>query len=172
LYFAIREVGPDSGPFCVHAIRLDSIRDHSRRLRASSRQQQVKECSRNPAKSEYGIGTGFKGVEFVGVYNGRLPSERQGAQEGLFLVPSKIDLDIEQWLQAISPPPGRGSPPGNSPWMRFVFENQKDQYYTIVKQLMNVGMSPARLFPGLEGLCESLKYSWLDVVKGLDPAED
>lgn len=165
LYFALRDAEPAGGPFCVHALHMDSIRKHSRQIRKEHHGAKV---GLNPAVQEYCIGERQAENEFVGVFDGQLASERLVAQEGLFLVPSHIKFDFENWLTDVQP--RRRVEPHNTHWLKFTFENNgEDDYYTIAKQLMQMGISAARLFPGLEGLCESLKFSWDEVVKDLTP---
>lgn len=169
LYFAVCDTGPGKGPFCVHALHLDSIRKRSRKVRMSVKENgKKKKIDNNPAPEEYGIGERSAEKDFVGGFEGHLANERLAAQEGLFLVPSRIDLDFETWLREFSST--HHLEPFGGHWVKFCFQNQdRESYYTVVKQMMHMGMSPVRLFPGLEGLCESFRFAWLEVVKDLDP---
>jgi hypothetical protein len=170
LFFAVREASPSSGPCCVHAVHLETVRRQSQRLRRGlSRYKGVSagDVPINPDPDEYGIGTEPAPVPFVGFYDGQLVNPRQDAQEGLFLVPSRIDLDFESWLADIGADL-KGYPPDGH-WIKFVFPNTADQYYEAVSDLMQVGMSPVRLFPGIEGLCESFRFTWLDTIRDFDP---
>jgi len=172
LYFAVREAKPGKSPFCVHALHLASVRSGSREKRASLPMYSGKKPKANPKEKEYSIGRKEEaGVDFVGLFDARLASERLAAQEGLFLVPSRIDLDLEKWLRdlTVNHVPG----PHSTHWLKYEFRNDSvDQYKTIVKQLVQMGMSAARLFPGLSGLCESLRFAWHEVAKDLMPDED
>lgn len=170
LYFAMREANQNSGAFSVHALHLDTIRGRSRVARKSLEQYAGAEPSLNPKVDEYGIGMGAAEADFVGFYNGSRLNPRQEAQDGLFLVPSRIDLDIEDWLEKNLTPIKTIKPHG-SPWVEFVFLNEKGSYYKMVNQLVQVGMTAKRLFPGIEGVCESMKYAWLEVAKNLEPYE-
>lgn len=170
LYFAMRETNQASGAFSVHALHLDTVRDCSRVARKSLQQYAKAEPPRNPKADEYGIGTKAAEVDFVGFYDGSRLNPRQEAQDGLFLVPSRIDMNIEGWLEK-NLLPVKTIKPHNSPWIEFVFINEKDAYYKMVNQLVQVGMTAKRLFPGLEGICESTKYAWLEVAKNLEPYE-
>jgi hypothetical protein len=53
----------------------------------------------NPKMEEYGIGGKPEDVDFVGFIDGSKLNPRQEAQDGLFMVPSRINLDIEEWLK-------------------------------------------------------------------------
>jgi hypothetical protein len=168
LYFAIREASPDTGKYSVHAIHIDSVRDKSLNIRKTLPTYDGKSPELNPAIDEYNIGYRPHSVDFLGIYDGRLLNQRQEAQEGVFLVPNKIDLDIEGWLRDCKP---KGYiRPHRVPWVEFVFRNSEDQYYKSINQLLNIGMTPKRLFPGLEGLSESMKYLWLEVAKEFEPS--
>jgi len=165
LYFALRNAEPAGGPFCVHALHVSSIRNRSKSVRSEHAGSTV---TANPAVEDYRIGKGRADRKFVGVFDGQLASERLVAQEGLLLVPSRINFDFEKWLAAI--PPENSVKPYGTHWLKFTFENRThDHYYDTAKQLMQMGISAARLFPGLEGLCESMKFSWDEVVKDLTP---
>ena len=50
--------------------------------------------------------------------------------------------------------------------------NQGAAYYTMLNQLSKAGMSAKVLFPDLQGVCESLKFSWLEASTDLEPSQD
>lgn len=170
LYFAMREATQTSGAFSVHALHLDTVRKCARIARKSLKQYANTEPPLNPKADEYGIGSRAAEADFVGFYDGSQLNPRQEAQDGLFLVPSRIDMDIEDWLEK-NLLPVKTIKPHNSPWVEFVFLNEKGSYYKMVNQLVQVGMTAKRLFPGLEGICESMEYAWLEVAKNLEPYE-
>lgn len=168
LYFALRESGKGQGPYSIHALHLDSVRGRAKAAREKLPQYANEAPPFNPKTEEYGIGTEAAAVDFVGFFDGTKLNPRQEAQDGLFMVPSRIDLDIEDWLQK-NLVPVKTIKPHNTPWVEFVFDNKKDSYYKVVKQLVQAGTTAKRLFPGLEGISESMKYSWLEVAKNLEP---
>ena len=168
LFFALRESGQGMGPYSIHALHIDSVRECAKAARENLPQYEKISPKLNPKTEEYEIGTKPSAVDFVGFFDGSKLNPRQEAQDGLFMVPSRIDLDIEDWLKK-NLAPVKTIKPHNTPWVEFVFDNEKDSYYKVVNQLVQVGMTAKRLFPGLEGICESMKYSWLEVVKNLEP---
>ena len=171
LYFAVREVRPGGGPFSVHAIHLDTIRFYSRRER-EKRQPERGQCGMNPAIEDYCIGEKESPVRFVGAFDGNVANERLAAQEGLFLVGSRIDFDYESWLGEVEPKDRDRPPkPHGVHWLKYLFPNSEESvYYDVVKQITQMGMSAIRLFPGLDGVCESFKFAaWLEVSKDLTP---
>jgi hypothetical protein len=168
LYFALREAGKDSGPYSIHALHIDSVRGCAKAARTNLPRYQNLSPPMNPSNEEYGIGDKPADVDFVGFFDGSKLNPRQEAQDGLFIVPSRINLDIEDWLQK-NLAPFNTTKPHATPWFEFVFNNEQDSYYKVVNQLVQVGMTAKRLFPGLEGICESMKHSWLEVVKDLEP---
>jgi|GEM_PF-428119 len=171
MYFAVREARPEKGAFCVHALHLASIRNGSREKRASLPIYRDRQPPSNPQVKEYCIGEGKGQADFVGLFDPPLASERLAAQDGLFVVPSRIDLDLESWLRDLDvrPPPR----PHNARWLKYEFRyDSLDHYTAIVKQLAQMGMSAARLFPGLTGLCESMGFAWHEPAKDLSPDED
>jgi len=169
LYFAMRGADHTSGAFSIHALHLDTVRDRSMVVRKTMSRFQDITPHINPGVDEYGIGEKPAEVDFVGFYDGSRLNPRQEAQDGLFLVPSRIDMDIEEWLELNLQPDE--STPYDSPWVEFVFLNERGAYYKMVNQLVQVGMTAKRLFPGLEGICESMKYAWLEAAKNLEPYE-
>ena len=120
----------------------------------------------NPTSNEYRIGSIPSEVDFVGFYDGSQLNARQETQEGLFLIPSRIDLNIEDWLTT-NLTPNKAIKPHNSAWVEFVFPNIDGAYYRSVRQLVQAGMTAKRLLPGLEGICESMKFAWLESPKNL-----
>jgi hypothetical protein len=119
---------------------------------------------------EYCVGAKPKPVDFVGFFDGSQLNPRQENQEGLFMVPSRIDLDVEKWLHKYLSP-NKTIKPHNAAWVEFVFPNQTTTYYECVQQMLQAGMTAKRLFPGLEGICESMKYSWFLSPKNLKTAD-
>lgn len=167
LYFAIREAMPNK-EFCVHALHIDTIRENSFYIR-TEKNESIKKLhnKRNPRPGEYSIGEGKTESDFFGVVQVRLPNEREQAQEGVFVVPSKIDIDFENWIKSAKIY-HKKIDPYSFHWVKFVFNNKESAYYDIIKQITQAGMSPLRLFPGLDGVGESLKYFWFEPIKDLD----
>jgi len=156
LFFAIENWLCDLAEIQVHAFHLDSIRSTTRKL------CNFGEGELSPAA--YRIGKDHPKTDFVGVYEGNLPSDRHVAQEGAFLIPSRIDLDIGEWLDQHRP--DKTPDPYGHHWIKFTLPvGSKRALRDIVKQMMNMGVGPERLFPGIEGLAQSLKFAWLDVPK-------
>jgi hypothetical protein len=168
LYFAIREVVPGKKPWCVHALHVPSLAEHSHGLRQDANPRG--NIRLRPRLSEYRIGKKPGTVDFVGVADGSLMNVRQAAQEGVFLIPSRVDLDLEAWLRRIKPP--SSLQPHGTHWLKFVFENTAERYYKTVRQLTKAGMAPLRVFPGLEGVCESMRFALLDSPRDYTPAEE
>jgi hypothetical protein len=81
-----------------------------------------------------------------------------------------VDLDLEGWLRKIKPP--SSLQPHGTHWLKFVFENTAERYYNTVRQLTKAGMAPIRVFPGLEGVCESMRFALLDSPRDYTPAEE
>lgn len=168
LFFAIREAVPGGKPWCVHALHVRSIVERSYDVRKSENPKG--NIRLRPRLSEYRIGKKPAYGDFVGVVDGSLMNVRQASQEGVFVVPSRIDLDLEVWLRNTKPP--TSLLPHGTHWLKFVFENTAERYYRTVSQLTKVGMSPLRVFPGLEGVCESMRFASFDMPINYSPAEE
>ncbi len=156
LYFAMENASPNKEYAGVHALHIDSIRKQTRDLRSA------KEL--NPGASAYMIGKHGQKHDFIGVCPGRWTNERQEAQEGVFLVSSRINLDIEKWLKSMALPRRFGNP---SNWIKYAIPTQGDEYYLRLKELKNIGLAPNRVYPGLGGVCAYYKWSWFDAGKDL-----
>jgi hypothetical protein len=156
LYFAMENASPNAEFAGVHALHIDSIRRHTQHLRGTK--------DLNPCSSAYMIGRHGQKHAFVGVCPGRWANERQEAQEGVFLVSSKIDLDIEKWLRSMPLPKNFGKP---SNWIKYAVPTLGDEYYLRLKELKNIGLAPNRIYPGLGGVCAYYKWSWFDPGKDL-----
>lgn len=81
-----------------------------------------------------------------------------------FINQHKTSIKSSRWLKVPIP--------HASPWVEFVFPNQGAAYYTMLNQLSKAGMSAKVLFPDLQGVCESLKFSWLEASTDLEPSQD
>ena len=159
LFFALEDWAGGPAKVVVHALHADSIRQRSNEIVGGTAEERKKELN---------FKIGAKPPDTVSpvvvVYDGRLPSDRHLIQEGLFLVPSHIDLDFEEFFRGFSADPE----PFNSHWLEFTFPSDPTALRNTVKQVMNMGTGPEQLFPGLEGLARGLKLSWLDVRKDFD----
>ncbi|MEN6637465.1 MAG: hypothetical protein ABFC56_16570, partial [Clostridiaceae bacterium] len=91
--------------------------------------------------------------EFLYFFEGVWRNQRQSAQQGLFMIPSKIDLNIQQCL-ASCPSESKSFP--NTTWFTFRFTGGVAAYREMVKRLLNMNVTAEALFPGLEGIARSL----------------
>lgn len=94
LYFALENASQTNGFAGVHALYIDSIRRHSMGVLHST--------FNNPPLADYLIGEDGQLNEFLGISCGDWTNERQEAQEGVFLVPSKIVFNVEKWISSIN----------------------------------------------------------------------
>lgn len=160
LYFAVADAGPTVnhgvtlsdaqlnqkyGPYEIHALHLDSIRKHV---------HTILNKKRDPSDLDYKIGNNDRqDKEFVGFYEGDYLNARQVAQQGIFLVPSKIDLDIEQFLQGCK---SESSFSPDSCWVILRCTGGRVAYGEMIMNLIHANLTAESLFPGLEGVARSL----------------
>jgi hypothetical protein len=165
LFFAVADAGPSIcfgetlndtqlndryKPYEVHALHLESLREYARKILGKSKG--------DPLGPDYCIGQESKQKhEFVGFFEGTRHNPRQVAQQGLFLVPSKIDLDVEKVLVAC---PSKSTPHPDSAWIVFRFPGGRDSYREMVYSLINANLTAESLFPGLEGVARSIYQRW------------
>jgi len=148
-------------PFDVHAINVESVR----RLTVKRLKEAGISIDRYPTSEQYCIGDNSgQRVEFVGFFEGYWQSSRQLAQQGLFLVPSKLSMDIERFLGSMETRPR----PYRNAWVVFRFRAGRKTYRNIVRHLISSGVTAANLFPGIEGLARSLYLRMYEKAKDLD----
>jgi len=136
-------------PYEVHAVHLKSVRLHGEKIRGHVG---------SPDTRDYLIGKGAKQRKiFVGFYEGGWENQRQVAQQGLFLVPSTIDMDIEHYLKSCQST--SKDFPGYS-WIRFQFPGGRKSYSDMVKRLLRANVTAETLFPGLEGVARSVSMGY------------
>lgn len=162
-FFAIHGAKPGDA-YSVHALHVNTIRAEcyaqikKRKGKAGPGDYYV------PVSADYRIGEG-KPEDFVGIFASKLNSARQQAQEGLFLVPSNLAMDVEDWLHRCTP----DKVPCH--WIEYRFDASEDSYRCNVEQFLKIALSPVGLFPGLEGLAQSARYSWFDLSRDYQPLE-
>ena len=137
-------------PYEVHAVHLKSIREQARK--ALNRQ------AGEPKPKDYFIGDeANQHHEFLGFFEGIRHNPRQIAQQGLFLVPSKIDLDVQKILSEC---PSSSQLHKDSSWIIFRFPGGRESYKRMIYSLINANLTAESLFPGLEGVGRSIYQRW------------
>jgi hypothetical protein len=132
-------------PFDVHAVHSKSVRAHTKRILGREGP---------PASKDYRIGRGTgQTKKFVSFFEGDWQNQRQVAQQGLFMVPSKIDLDIEQFLHGC---PSESKSFSNTSWFVFRFPGGREWYNSLVTRLLRANVTAEAIFPGLDGVARSL----------------
>jgi hypothetical protein len=136
-------------PYEVHAVHLTSVRCNNENILGHNNL---------PDNADYLIGTGGKQTkEFVGFIEGAWQNQRQVAQQGLFMIPSKIDLDIDQYLKSC---PSESNSFPDSSWLVFQFPGGLAAYSEMVNRLLRANVTAEALFPGLEGVARSLSMRY------------
>ena len=160
LFFALEDSAPEVGfgeilssddldkkyrPYEVHAVHLKSVRCQTGKILKKD----------GPPKDEdYFIGDGGNQTkEFAGFFEGAWQNQRQVAQQGLFMVPSKIDLDIDKHLKSC---PSESQSFPDTSWFVFRFPGGLNAYYDMVTRLLRANVTAEALFPGLEGVARSM----------------
>jgi hypothetical protein len=166
LFFALEDSAPKVGfgeelsdaqldqryrPYEVHAVHLKSVR---------CRTEKILGKKTLPEDKDFFIGKGGKQTkEFVGFFEGGWQNQRQVAQQGLFLVPSRIDLDIDTFLKSC---PSESKSFSDTTWFIFRFPGGFDSYYEMVNRLLRANVTAEALFPGLEGVARSLSMRYYE----------
>lgn len=136
-------------PYVVHAVHLKSVRLRAEKILGHTGQ---------PYTHEYLIGKGAKQRKtFVGFFEGNWKNQRQVAQQGLFMVPSAIDMDVERYLESC--PSASNDFPGQS-WVKFQFLGGLKEYSEMVNRLLRANVTAEALFPGLEGTARSISMGF------------
>ena len=92
-------------------------------------------------------------------FEGAWQNQRQVAQQGLFMIPSKIDLDIDAFLKAC---PSESEFFPDTSWFVFRFPGGLDSYYGMMTRLLRANITPEALFPGLEGVARSMATRYFE----------
>ena len=135
-------------PYEVHAIHLRSVRLHA---------QPILGHGGPPKTDDYLIGQRGQSKRFVGFFEGDWRNQRQTAQQGLFMVPSTIDMDIETYLKSC--PTTSTDFPGSA-WVRFQFPGGLKAYSKMVLRLLRANVTAEALFPGLDGAARSISMGY------------
>ena len=146
-----KELDKKYRPYEVHAVHLKSVRCHTETILGK------KETLND---SVFCIGRGSKQTnDFVEFFEGSWQNQRQVAQQGLFLIPSKVDLDIDKFLGRC---PSKSKSWPDASWIIFRFPGGLDSYYEMVLRLLRANVTAEALFPGLEGTARSLSMRYYE----------
>lgn len=138
-------------PYDVHAVHLKSIRTKTSSVLGSTRL---------PTGDDLSIGSGKRQVKkFVTFFEGVWRNQRQIAQQGLFMIPSKVDMDIEGFLSSC---PSKSTSYPQTTWFTFRFPGGLDSYREMVTRLLAMNVTAESLFPGLEGIARSISMKYYE----------
>lgn len=136
-------------PFEIHAVHLKSVRHQT---------EQILQRTGWPDDGDYFIGRGRKQQkEFVGFFEGNWKNQRQVAQQGLFMIPSKINLNVEKYLKSCE---STSTDFSGFSWVRFQFPGGFKAYSAMVNRLLRANVGAEALFPGLEGSARSISMGF------------
>ncbi len=132
-------------PYEVHAVHLKSVRSHTEKILGKKTVTEDR---------DFFIGKGSKQADdFVAFFEGAWQNQRQVAQQGLFMIPSKIDLDIDAFLKSC---PSESQLFPDISWFIFRFPGGLNSYYEMATRLLRANVTAEALFPGLEGVARSM----------------
>lgn len=166
LFFALEDSAPKIGfgerlssaelddryrPYEVHAVHLKSVRCCTEKILGKATP---------PEDKDFLVGRGNKQTkDFVAFFEGTWQNQRQIAQQGLFMIPSKIDLDIDGFLKSC---PSESQSFPDASWVVFRFPGGLRSYKEMVARLLCANVTAEALFPGLEGVAKSLSMRYYD----------
>ncbi len=136
----------------VHAVHIPSVLTTTLATLESKQSNQAKMLVRI-GRGEFRIGADQSDKHYLGFFEGRWQTPRQTAQQGLFMVTSRLDTKVDEVLAGVS-----GTPPTKTeqPWLRFQFPKGRRMHKSITKYLLDLDQTNARFYPGIEGLAQSL----------------
>lgn len=148
LFFAAGNPFRDfSVPFVVHAININSVLSQTRSVLGRGVEGKF-------SPSDFEIPTpSVSPKPYVSFFEGRWNTPRQIAQQGLFMVTSTLDMDVETFLGSCPKLPKKNN---QSPWLCFKFNGELQLHKEITNYLLEVNQTNATLYPGVEGLAHSL----------------
>ena len=92
---------------------------------------------------------------FIFPYEPKLQNERLVAQQGLFIVPNDIDIDVEEIIEEYSKEKSKIL-------TKYIFSMTFSETKETIKKLKQMNIDNLRLFPGIEGLSRSLTLQMLE----------
>lgn len=131
--------------FCIYALNLNCINDHNLKMgnNDSRLKNSVFYADDEPVES------------FLYPYDPIEKNQRLRIQQGLFLVPSLIDVSFDQILQEYGIENGELN--GNVVATKLIFEKKNLEYWWT--KLIQMNITHETIYPGLEGFCKSLKLN-------------
>jgi hypothetical protein len=143
----------------VHAINVEEALKQTCAVLEKKSQNRISPEDFQLDKTPQSIG------DFIGFFEGRWNTPRQLAQQGLFMVTSRIETDVHKFLESCSSS-NTGTP---EPWLCFKFKDTGIEFHKqVTNHLLEVNQTHASLYPGIEGLAQSL---FMKFYEPLPPAE-
>lgn len=138
-------------PYDVHAVHLKSVR---------TKTEHVLGHKKLPIGDDLMIGEGAsQKKKFVTFFEGVWRNQRQIAQQGVFMIPSTVHLDIEAFLRSC---PSESDSFPHTSWFTFRFPGGFDSYREMVTRLLAMNVTAEALFPGLEGIARSISMKYYE----------
>ncbi len=145
LFFAVSSPERDFSPFTVHAIHTQSVMQ-------GACQKLGKSSTYRLSVDDFKLGN-EQSANFAGLFEGRWDSPRQVVQQGLFMITSRHDTDVAAFLQTC---PKIATGKHEQPWLRFEFPRGREFHKKAINYLLTANQTHATLYPGIEGLAQSL----------------
>jgi hypothetical protein len=131
----------------VHAIHIESIVGKTLSLMNKQRPGDLQ------SKEFFQIEKEINLPDCVGLFDGRWNTPRQSAQQGLFMITSGIDTDVEEFLETCQV---KSSAKKAASWRTFEFPGTKKMHKEAIEYLLSANQTHETLYPGIEGLSQSL----------------
>jgi hypothetical protein len=147
LFFAVSGPYREFEKFTIHAINVDSVMQGACKTLDKTDDFKLTQDDFRIDKPD------DQKKDFVGFFEGRWDSPRQAAQQGLFMVTSQLETDVHKLLMNY-PRSEKGEPKAS--WIRYEFPTGRGIHKKAMKYLLTVNQTHASLYPGLEGLAQSL----------------
>ncbi|AQQ55254.1 FRG domain-containing protein [Planococcus lenghuensis] len=130
--------------FCIYALNLKQINQFNESISVNAFQRnRIFYDTRNPIKP------------FLYPYHAIEKNHRLRVQQGLFLVPSLINMTFDDILKDYGIENGLLN--GEETAVKLIFDNDDLQYWWF--KLIQMNITHETIYPGLEGFCKSLKLN-------------
>ncbi len=147
LFFAAGDQFRDvKKPFVVNAVHIESA------LRKTCAVLK-RDTKHTVGPEDFRLGATQPEEDYVGFFEGRWNTPRQVAQQGLFMVTSRIKTDVDAFLNQC---PRHSERDDEEPWISFEFPAGLKTHKDVTTYLLQVQQTHASLYPGIEGLAQSL----------------
>jgi hypothetical protein len=131
----------------IHAVHIESIVKKTLSVMNKGKIDELR------SQDFFRVPVGSALPDCVGLFDGRWNTPRQSAQQGLFMITSGIETDVDAFLKTLPEP---NDPGLTASWLTFEFPGTQKIHKEAISYLLSANQTHEALYPGIEGLSQSL----------------